>query len=270
MANLHISLAAEEVFNIGGLSVNNSLLAGLVGSIIIFTLFYLAARSVRLQPASKLANAVEAVSEAILNLIEQVTQDSAKAARFFPLLMTLFTFILVNNWLGLLPGFGSITIATEHGVVPLFRGATADLNTTLALAMISVVMTQVYAIRELGLFKHLSKYFSLNPVLLFVGLLELVSEFSKMISFSFRLFGNIFAGEVLLVVIAYLAPALAPLPFFGLELFVGLVQALVFTMLTLVFLEIATSEHGEHAEHEAAPEQLSIENHGLGHHRAST
>jgi F-type H+-transporting ATPase subunit a len=167
--------------------------------------------------------------------------------------MTLFVFILINNWLGLLPGIGSITITTAHGAVPLFRGATADLNTTLALAIISVVMTHIYAIKELGLFKHLGKYFSFNPMLLFVGMLEIVSEFSKMVSFSFRLFGNIFAGEVLLVVIAYLAPLIAPLPFFGLELFVGLVQALVFTMLTLVFLEIATMSHGHEEQHSEGP-----------------
>ncbi|MEX2054817.1 MAG: FoF1 ATP synthase subunit a, partial [Candidatus Andersenbacteria bacterium] len=178
---------------------------------------------------------------------------------------TFFVFILINNWLGLVPGVGSITVTTEHGTAPLFRGATADLNTTLALAIISVVMTHVYAIRELGLFSHLSKYFSLNPVMLFVGLLELVAEFSKMVSFSFRLFGNIFAGEVLLVVIAYLMPVVAPLPFFGLELFVGLVQALVFTMLTLVFLEIATSHHhGEESSHEVSSEQEQLPKEAAG------
>ncbi len=268
MANIHISLAAEEIFKIGGLSINNSLLAGLIGSTIIFVLFYLAARSVRLHPAGVLANAVEAACEAILNIIEEVTHDRGKAARFFPLLMTLFMFILINNWLGLLPGVGSITVATEHGTAPLLRGATADLNTTLALAVISVVMTQIYAVRELGLFSHLKKYFSWNPVLLFVGILEIVSEFSKMISFSFRLFGNIFAGEVLLVVIAFLAPALAPLPFFGLELFVGLVQALVFTMLTLVFLEIATSAHGEEGHHEPAKQSYDHA-HDFGQNHAS-
>jgi F-type H+-transporting ATPase subunit a len=145
---------------------------------------------------------------------------------------------------------GAITVTGAHGTVPLFRGATADLNATLALAIISVVMTHVYAIRELGLFAHVGKYFSWNPILLFVGGLEIVSELAKMVSFSFRLFGNIFAGEVLLVVIAYLMPAFAPLPFFGLELFVGLVQALVFTMLSLVFLEIASTAHAEHGTKE--------------------
>lgn len=192
------------------------------------------------------ANLMEAVSEAVLGLIEQVTHDRKKSLNFFPFLMTIFLFILINNWLGLLPGVGSITLLTEEGRVPLFRGANADLNTTLALAVISVVMTQIYAARELGVVKHLKKYFSANPIMTFVGMLELVGELSKMVSFSFRLFGNIFAGEVLLAVIAFLMPIVAPLPFFGLELFVGFVQALVFTMLTLVFLTIATSDHSEY------------------------
>ena len=249
MSALHISLVADPVLHFGPLVLNNSLLAGLVGSLVIMVLFITATRFMKLHPTGGLANLIETISEAILNLVEQVTHNRAKALRFFPLLMTLFLFILVNNWLGLLPGVGSITVAGPHGPTPLFRAATADLNTTLALALISVVMTQVYAMRELGVAAHLKKYISLNPVLLFVGLLEFFAEFSKMISFSFRLFGNIFAGEVLLVVIAYLAPALAPLPFFLLELFVGFVQALVFTMLSLVVLEIATTAHGGHNEH---------------------
>jgi len=262
MSALHISLAAEPVFHLGPLALNNSLITGLLGSGLIFIVFALAGRAVKLHPTTGLSHVIETMSDAILGLIEQVTHSRQKAIRFFPLLMTLFIFILVSNWLGLMPGVGSLTIATEHGATPLLRPATADLNTTLALAVISVVMTHVYAIRELGLFTHLKKYLSLNPIMLFVGFLEFIAEFSKMISFSFRLFGNIFAGEVLLVVIAYLAPPLAPLPFFFLELFVGLVQALVFTMLSLVFLEIASTEHGGHNEHEVkAHSMATVESH---------
>lgn len=247
-AELHISLQAEELFKIGPLSVNNSLLAALLGSIVIILLFGIGVQLALRNPKNRLGQAIEAICETLLNFIEEVTHDRKKALRFFPLLATLFTFILVSNWMGLLPGFGSITLTTHEGPVHLLRGANADLNTTLALAVISVVMTQVYAFRELGVKEHLSKYFSKNPVLSFVGALEIFGEFSKMISFSFRLFGNIFAGEVLLIVISALVPIIGPLPFFGLELFVGLVQALVFTMLSLVFLQIATSSHGEHNE----------------------
>lgn len=241
---MHISFSADTLFHLGQLAITNSLLTSLIGTLFIAVLFGLAGRYTALHPKSTFALAVESIFEAILGLIESITHSREKARRFFPLLATFFLFILINNWIGLLPGVGPITVVTDHGAVPLFRGANADLNTTLALAVISVVATHAYAVKQLGLFSHLRKYVSPNPILLFVGILEFISEFAKMVSFSFRLFGNIFAGEVLLVVIGVVAPIIAPLPFFGLELFVGLVQALVFTMLTLVYLEVATSDHG--------------------------
>jgi F-type H+-transporting ATPase subunit a len=260
---MHISLQAEKIFEIAGWPVNNSLLAGVLASVMIIVIFWIAARSLKNKPNSRFGQAVEALIEGILGAIEDVTHDRSKAVRFFPLLMTLFIFILLSNWMGLLPGFGSITITTHEGAVPLLRGANADLNTTLALAVISVVMTQVYAIRELGIVTHLKKYFSSNPIMSFVGILELVGELSKMISFSFRLFGNIFAGEVLLLVISSLVPILGPLPFFGLELFVGLIQALVFTMLSLVFLEIASSDHSGHDGAHNSSDQPPESHHGV-------
>lgn len=242
--NIHISLAAEEVFRVFGFPVTNSMLSGVVASVLAAGLMIFTARRLALYPGRGVTNTIDAVSEALIDLIAGITNNRAQAIRFFPVLATFFLFILLNNWLGLLPGFGSITL----GGVPLFRGATADLNTTLALAIISVLVTHVYAFRELGFKTHVKKYFSWNPILLFVGLLELVSDLSKVMSFSFRLFGNIFAGEVLLVVLSYLMPLVAPLPFFLLEIFVGLVQALVFTMLSLVFLTIAVSHHASHGE----------------------
>lgn len=252
MNTVHISLAAEPVAHVGSFVITNSMLTSLVGSLVVFGLFYLAAQRASLKPTGGIAHVIESVVEAILNLIEEVTQDRAKAIWFFPLLMTFFSFILINNWLGLLPGVGTITTTSGGEATPLFRAATADLNTTFALGIISVIVGQLYAIRSLGLFKHLKKYVSLNPVLLFVGFLEFVGEFTRMISFSFRLFGNVFAGEVLLAVMGFLVPLLAPLPFFALEIFVGFIQALVFTMLSLVFLEIATSDHSDHGSAEVS------------------
>jgi F-type H+-transporting ATPase subunit a len=239
MATPHISLAAEPIFHLGEFAITNAMLTSVIGSTLIIVIFSLAARSISVYPRGRFSQVVEAGVEVILELIERIMHSREKAVRFFPLLMTFFVFILINNWLGLLPGVGSIMV----GKVPLFRGATADLNTTIALALISVILTQLYAIKELGLFKHLSKYFSLNPIQLFVGLLELFSEISRMISFAFRLFGNVFAGEVLLVVLSFLIPLVGPLPFYFLELFVGFIQALVFTMLTVVFIQIATTHH---------------------------
>lgn len=133
----------------------------------------------------------------------------------------------------------------EKVFVPYFRAGTADLNTTLALALISVVLTQFFGIQYLGL-SYFSKYINFkNPILTFVGLLEIVLEFAKIMSFAFRLFGNIFAGEVLLAVMMFLVPLVVPMPFYGLELFVGFIQALVFSMLSLVFFNLATVGHGE-------------------------
>ena len=159
--------------------------------------------------------------------------------KLFPLTFTFFLLILIGNWIGLLPVVGPITV--NHA--PLFRGPNADLSTTLAFALISVGATQYFGIKELGAKGYLSKFFNFkNPMNAVLGILETIQEFSKIISFSFRLFGNIFAGEVLLVVIAFLVPLLLPVPFLALEVFVGFIQALVFTVLTAIFISVATEK----------------------------
>ena len=150
-----------------------------------------------------------------------------------------------------MPGVGSLTIpATAHGeqiMAPLFRGGTADLNTTLALALVSVILTQIYGFKFLGPKAHIGKYLNFkSPVDFFVGIFEIVSEFSRILSFSFRLFGNILAGEVLLVILAFLLPsflAFIGTPMYFMEVFVGFIQALVFAMLTAVFLSMAVEHH---------------------------
>lgn len=245
--NIHISLAAQEIFSVGGFVVTNSMLTGVIASICIASLMIFIARSISLSPERGVAGAIDAASDWLLSLIEQVTHDREKSIRFFPIIVTMFFFVLLNNWLGLLPGVGSIHI----GDTSLFRGMTADLNATLALAVISVVMIHIYAIREIGIGAHARTYFHKDPVLMFVGVLEILSDISKAVSFAFRLFGNIFAGEVLLVVIAALVPLAAPLPFFLLEIFVGFVQALVFSLLTIVFFGIAVSHEEVHAQKQA-------------------
>ena len=199
---------------------------------------------------------VEMIVEGFYNFIEGVAGD--KTRMFYPLIATFFFFIVIANWMGLLPGVGSIGVYEMHEghevLIPFLRGANADLNTTLALAIISVVATQYFGVRMLGL-KYFGKFFTFKgkaierPINAFVGILELISEFIKIVSFSFRLFGNIFAGEVLLIVMAFLAAFIASLPFMGLELFVGLVQALIFSMLSLVFFMMATVSHDGHEDH---------------------
>jgi len=171
----------------------------------------------------------------------------AMSEKYFPLIASVFTFILISNWLGLLPVVGSVGIREDHSFIPLFRAPAADLNFTVVLAIVSVFAVQILGVVAVGAGKHFSKYFTLkNPILTFAGLLEFIAEFVKIISFSFRLFGNVFAGEVLLIIIGFLVPYILPLPFLFLEVFVGFVQALIFAMLTLVFVAMAVREHEAH------------------------
>ncbi len=246
---MNISLAAEHIFTIFGMPITNTLLMSWIAMAILILTSLLSTRKLKLIPKG-IQNFVEAVIEIILDFITQIIGDRKQAEKFFPLVATIFIFILVSNWLGLVPGVGTIGFfEVAHGedgqqiFVPLFRSANSDLNMTLALAIISVVATQIFGIITIGFFKHVSKYITFkNPGLTFAGILEGIAEFIKILSFSFRLFGNILAGEILLVVIAFLLPFIAPLPFMLLELFVGFIQALIFAMLTLVFLKIAVSE----------------------------
>jgi F-type H+-transporting ATPase subunit a len=199
-------------------------------------------------------NVLEFVFEALLDLVESVTQDKKQARQFFPIIATIFLFVLIANWVGLLPGLGTVGLSHikdgHSTIIPFLRSTSADLNFTLALSLIAVFTVQFTGIATLGVIKYGKKFF-VSPfhkpygIGTLVGILEFVSEIGKMISFTFRLFGNVFAGEVLLTVMLHLVPYLLPLPFMFLEIFVGFIQAIVFAMLTLVFLKMATipAEH---------------------------
>jgi F-type H+-transporting ATPase subunit a len=244
---MHISIAAEKLFSIGPLPVTNSLLVTWITILIFLAIGILVRLRKNIVPTG-LQNVMEWILEYIYQTVCDAFEDEKKGRKYFPLIMTIFLFVLLINWIGLLPGFGSIgffRFEDGHEVfVPLFRGASADLNTTLALALISVFMTQVYSIQSLGLKKSLHRFFR-NPfknfIMFFVGMLELIAELAKIISFTFRLFGNIFAGEVLLIVMLTLTKFIVPVPFLFLEVFVGLIQALIFSLLTLFFIKIATT-----------------------------
>lgn len=243
---LHISISAEKIFTIAGIiPVTNSLLTAWIVILILLILSLLSTRKISLVPGY-LQSLAEIVIEGIYNLFDSVVGETI--ATYFPLLGTLFLFIITMNWVGLLPGVGTIGIFRMVGntqeFIPLFRSGSADLNMTLSLALIAFFAIQYTGFKTLGA-RYLKKFFNFsNPISIFVGILELVSEFSKIISFAFRLFGNIFAGEVLLTVIAFLMPLFAPLPFLGLELFVGFIQALVFSMLTAAFISLAAAKEG--------------------------
>ncbi len=266
---MNISLAAEPIFHIGSFPVTNTLLVAWV-IILFLAIIALVVRKNLKEIPRGLQNFVETVVEGALNFMETITGDRKQARKFFPIVFTIFIFVILSNWVEVVPGLGSIGIWEEHGgktiLVPFIRSASADLNVTLAIAIVSVISTQIFGILAIGFGKYGKKFLpfgglfkikygflpvpSFNGIInFFAGFLELIAELAKFVSFSFRLFGNIFAGEVLLTVVSFLVPYVVPLPFLLLEFFVGFIQALVFAMLTLVFLKMAVTEH-EHEEHE--------------------
>lgn len=277
-----ISIKAETLFYIGSFAVKNSML--LSAFVFLFFIYLSLSYFLDSQKEEKsgLFYTLNLMLRTLYDLFTSIVHD--KIDVFFPLLSAFFLWILIQNWSGLLPGVGSImvkvpaavvhgsilnqgTLPDEHeqsipteGVgaeekkgesehneilsIPLLRGNNADLNATLALALISVVMIQVYGFQFLGFKVYISKFLNFkDPIYFVLGILEIISEISKVVSFAFRLFGNIFAGEVLLTIVAFLVPVLASFPFLILEIFVGFVQALVFSMLTSVFLSLAVSQH---------------------------
>lgn len=237
------SFSPETIFRIGSFPITNTVLDTLlIDLLIIGGVFYLS-NKITLIPSNPLQNVMEYAIETFYGLTESIAQHAA--AKIFPYFMSFFLFILLINWSNLIPGVGTIGIR-EHGeLIPLIRGATSDLNLTLALALISAVATHMLSLKTIGIKEYLGRYFSLNPINLFIGILEIISEITKVVSLSFRLFGNIFAGEVVILTISSIFAFIFPVPFLMLEVIVGLVQALVFSMLTMVFMAILTTSHKE-------------------------
>jgi F-type H+-transporting ATPase subunit a len=246
-----VEISATVLTTVAGIPITNSLITGWISLLILVVLFGLATRSMKLVPTG-LQNLGEWVIESLLGLAENVA-GREKGREFFALFATIFLYVVVNNWMELLPGFTNATIFVQRGTeqLPLFRSPSADLNFTLALALTAVFMVQFWSIKHTGWSGWASKFINLRggAIGVVVGLLELVSEFARIISFSFRLFGNLFAGEVLLSVIPSLVPWVVVLPFLGLELFVGVIQALIFSLLTLAFILMATITHEAHDTH---------------------
>ena len=236
-----VSFAPETIFHLGQVPITNTLLHTVIVDVLLIGGAIYVNKKLTLVPTNFFQNAMESIIETFYNLTESVAQHAA--SKIFPYFMSFFLFILLSNWSSLLPGFGTIGIM-EHGeLVPFLRGSMSDLNTTLGLALVSAVATHMLSVRTIGIKNYLSRYFSLNPLNLFIGLLEIISEITKVVSLSFRLFGNIFAGEVVLLTVSSIFAFVFPLPFLMLEVIVGLVQALVFSMLTMVFMAILTTSH---------------------------
>lgn len=237
-AGPHVSIKADKVFDVAGFPVTNSLVLSLLVLAFFVAVVSKYNADSKKQKKSNFYYFITFAVRSIYNLFASALGD--KVGYFFPLVGAFFFYILLNNWAGLLPGVGSLL----YNHVPLLRANTADLNTTIALALISVFMVQYYGVKHLG-GSYFKKFINFaNPIAFFVGILEIVSEFSRILSFAFRLFGNIFAGEVLLTVVMFLIPAFVSFPFLLLETFVGLIQAVVFSMLSAVLFKLAiSSEH---------------------------
>ncbi len=255
-AGPHISVKAQEVLNIGGVSITNSHMLGVLGlAVLLWLLFRTRAVALGRKKADFATRLVTWVIDGLYNTVEQVIPDKKWARRVAPLTITIFFFVISQYWMGLLPFVGPITI-DEHGT-PLFRGGVADLNMTFALAIITIIGAQLYAIKYMGVKGNLGRYlfnpFKHGPIMTFVGILEIVAEASRLLGLSFRLFGNVLAGEVLLIMIAYLTQYIAPValqPFYIFELFIGGIQAYIFFMLSTVFMSLGLSHHGDAHESE--------------------
>lgn len=240
-----VSFAPEPIFHINSFPVTNTILNTLLVDSIIIGCAITIKKNITKIP-NLFQNLIELGIETFYNLIESVANDRAK--KIFPYVFTFFLFILISNLSGMIPGMGTVGFFEGKKLTPLLRGATSDINTTFALALISAFATHMISIKTIGIKEYLSRYFSLNPIYLFVGILEIISEITKIISLSFRLFGNIFAGEVVLFTVSGIFAFLFPLPFMLLEIIVGFVQALVFSMLTMAFMAILTTPHHEAKE----------------------
>lgn len=302
----HIQLPAERISSNPSIFITNTMLATWLAIIVLSSVCFFGTKNSKEVPG-RLQCFLEMILEFFLQLSESVAGPE-KARRFMPLVLTIFLFVVTANWMGILPGFGTIgrfepaheviehaehkaeksgshadlkhiklqdfdslqgvkflalgsvgndisafdssnmshSESDRHGLlVPFFRSANTDINTTLAIAIIAMIAVHWWGFSSLGISEHLGKFinFKSGPIGLFVGLLEGISEIARVISFTFRLFGNIFAGEVLLIATAFLIPLVGLIPFLGLELFVGLIQAFIFAMLTLVFASTATAGH---------------------------
>lgn len=258
---IHVAIEAEELFTLGPLSFTNSMVGALLTSVILLLAAWYITRRSSLVPG-RMQSALELPVELLTGI---VAGSSSRWRGYVALILGFFLVILIANWIGLLPGVGTIGIthvdeAGHEALVPILRPASADLNFTLGLAIIAFVMFVYWGIRANGARGYLKELMGeplyMAPLMLPINL---ISELSRLISLSMRLFGNIFAGEVLLATMLALAPLLIPALFLGLEVLFGFVQALVFSLLAMTYIGTAIAEHhaaghdeDDHGEADAA------------------
>jgi len=274
---IHIALKAEQVGHLWGLPITNTMLMSWIVMLVIGVTAYFVGKKLEKIP-SKTQTFFETFFSFLLDYFEEVLDSRELAKRFFPLLATMFIFILIGNWFGLMPGIGSIFIeqpvhveaSVDHALVPetdshdegvlqteesshaeesshhavsLFHPVSVDLNFTLAIAIIAFFAIEISGIMYVGAKGYIGKFINFSsPINFLVGIIELLSEVARLVSFSFRLFGNMFAGKTLILVAMFFVPLLLPVPLMLYEFFVGIIQASIFTLLTLFFIKLAVAE----------------------------
>ncbi len=255
MQNLEIHLPAAQLFHIGPLPITNTMLLGGLGVVVMVTILLLAASQLKAGKHNRFTGFVQWVFEGMYGTIHEIIPDPKMAKSIAPLALTIFFTVLATYWMSILPGVGSIKLGGDD----VLRSLPTDLNFTFAIAIITMVSVQYYAIKHHGFFGNAGRYLFnpfKNPIGAFEGFLELIGEFSRLVALALRLFGNAFAGEVLLIIVALLSGYFASLslPFFmAFELFIGFIQAYVFFMLTLIFASLAVQSHGGDHSNDHSP-----------------
>lgn len=249
----HIAIAPEKLFQIGGVDITNSMLYGWVCAVAIIVLLSLSLKRISINGAKGPAQLLDYGVEIIVGILQSTLGTRQRAVKYAPIFVTMFFFIMLNNWLGLLPGIGP---AIEYNGSPLLRPFTADLNATIAMAVFGMLLVQVIAVSESGIKRYSKHYFPgklYNPATYLVGAFEIFTEFTRLFSLGLRLFLNVAIGEILIAVAADLGGPAAPvsaLPFTLLEIFVGALQAYIFVVLCTAYLAASTS-HNDHQEETA-------------------
>ena len=239
---IHVALSAEQLGTFLGLPITNTLVMSWVVLSILITFAFVMRSRIRLTP-NRIQTTLELLFGFVYDYVTETLESRDMARRFFPLLTTIFLFIFTANVLEFTPGIGSVGFFHDAGFTPLLRSMNTDLNVTLVLAIISFLVIEITGIFAIGVWKYAGKFMNFHsPVSFAVGIIEFFSELARLVSFSFRLFGNIFAGEVLILVIIHFAPYIAPVPLMLFEVFVGLIQAVIFSLLTLFFIKVAIME----------------------------
>lgn len=245
---LSIKLAPEILFHIGNFPVTNSFFWSIIIMLFLIISTLLIISRLKTVPGM-VQNIVELILEGAYSFVQSIVISEKKTKMIFPLVFTMFIFILVSNLATYIPGQSAVSIHEKGEVIPLFRAVIADYGLVLVMTVVTFLTTQIVAIIVHGPFGYLGKFINLrSPLKFFLGIMELIGELAKIVSLSFRLFGNIFAGEVLIAVMLFLFPFFTPLPFMFLGLLTAVVQAFVFSVLTLIFINMASEiEGGESA-----------------------